>query len=65
MIVVRPFSYSHAKSTQLAKPCDFTQNPAASGRRLSVVANNTQLVFAQTMQLIQVDAAFSNEVSQD
>src|ERR1017187_9602678 len=44
---------------------NFTQNPAASGRRLSVVVNNTQLVFAQTMQLIQVDAVFPNEVSQD
>jgi hypothetical protein len=44
---------------------DYTHNPAASGRRLSVVANNTQLICRQTMQLIQVDAAFPNEVSQD
>jgi len=30
-----------------------------------VVANETELVFAQAMQLIEVDAAFLSEVSQD
>jgi len=49
----------------LPKSGDFTQNPAASGRRLNVVANNTQLVFAQAMQLIRVDTPFPHEVSQD
>jgi len=49
----------------LPKSGDFTQNPAASGRRLNVVANNTQLVFAQAMQLIRVDTPFPHEISQD
>ena len=43
---------------------DYTQNPAASGRRFDVVANDTQLIFAQTVQLIQVDTPFPHEVSQ-
>jgi len=41
------------------------RTPAASGRRLGVVANDTELVFAQAMQLIQVNTPFPHEVSQD
>jgi hypothetical protein len=32
---------------------------------LGVVANDTELVFAQAMQLIRVDTPFPHEVSQD
>ena len=44
---------------------DYTQNPAASGDLLGVIANETELVFAQAMQLIRVDTPFPDEVSQD
>ena len=42
-----------------------TQYPAAPGRLLGVVADDTELVFAQTMQFIQGDTPFPHEVSQD
>jgi hypothetical protein len=51
--------------TGLLMEGDYTQNRAASRRQLGVVANDTELVFAEAMELTRDDTPFPHEVSQD